>query len=220
MEALGATARTRVHRAPQRAVTERAALHAILDEGLVCHVGFVAGDTPVVIPTGYGRVGERLYLHGSPASRMVRALGAGAPACVTVTLLDGLVLARSAFHHSMNYRSAVVIGCPRVVTGDAEKSHALDLVVDHVAPGRSATLRRPTRKELAATTVLALPLHEASVKRRVGDPSDEDFDVEEGGVWAGVIPLRVVAGDVVTGADVDVVDVPAHVVERVESLRR
>ena len=131
------------------------------------------------------------------------------------------MLARSGFNHSMNYRSAVVIGRPRVVTDEAERSHALDLLVDHVTPGRSAELRRPSRKELAATTVLALPLHEASVKRRVGDPSDEDFDVEAGGVWAGVVPLRLEPGDPVTSSDVaDGVDVPVHVLDRVGSLRQ
>ena len=137
---------------------------------------------------------------------------------VTMTVLDGIVLARSGFNHSMNYRSAVVVGRPRVVTDPAERAHALDLLVEHAAPGRSATLRRPTRKELAATTVLALPLHEASVKQRSGDPVDEVEDVEAGGVWAGVVPLRTVAGEPVTGADVDVVDVPDHVAARVQSL--
>lgn len=188
MEALGSTVRTRLHRVPKRAATDRAALHAILDEGLICHVGFVAGDTPVVIPTGYGRVAERLYLHGSPASRMVRALGAGAPVCVTVTLLDGLVLARSAFHHSMNYRSAVVFGWARPVTDSAERIEALRRFTEHVVPGRWDEVRQPDARELHATAVLALDLDEASVKVRTGPPVDDDEDYALP-IWAGVVPL-------------------------------
>jgi len=188
VEALGSTARTRLHRAPKRAVSDRSALHAILDEGLICHVGFVAGDTPVVIPTGYGRVGERLYLHGSPASRMVRALGAGAPACVTVTLLDGLVLARSAFHHSMNYRSAVVFGVARPVTEPEEHREALRRFTDHIVAGRWDGVRQPNARELGATAVLALELDEASVKVRTGPPVDDDEDYALP-IWAGVVPL-------------------------------
>jgi nitroimidazol reductase NimA-like FMN-containing flavoprotein (pyridoxamine 5'-phosphate oxidase superfamily) len=162
--------------------------------------------------------GGTLYVHGSVASRsLVQA--PERDVSVTVTVLDGLVLARSGFMHSMNYRSAVVVGRPRVVVDGTERSHALDVLVDHVVPGRSAALRRPTRKELAATAVLALPLHEASVKRRSGDPEDEEFDVAAGGVWAGVVPLTTTAGAPSTAADADGLDVPAHVLARVETLR-
>ncbi len=220
---LSPTTRSTPRREKERAQSDRAALHDVLAASLICHLGVVVDGVPLALPTVFGvdpdgpDGGGTLYLHGSVASRSL-VQGPDQDVSATMTVLEGIVLARSGFNHSMNYRSAVVIGRPRVVTGE-EKSHALDLVVDHVAPGRSATLRRPTRKELAATTVLALPLHEASVKQRVGDPGDEDFDIEAGGVWAGVIPLRLVAGDVVTGADVDGVDVPAHVAERAESLR-
>lgn len=216
---LSETPRTTITRMPERGRFDRADLYAVLDAGLICHLGLVRDGAPVVIPTGYGRAGERIYLHASSGSAWAREAD-GAPVCVTVTLLDAIVYARSVFDHSMNYRSAVVVGRPRLVTGEAERSHALDLLVDHVTPGRSATLRRPTRKELAATTVLALPLHEASVKRRAGDPSDEDVDVEAGGVWAGVVPLGVLAGEPVTGADVDVAEVPQHVAARVAALNR
>jgi len=172
-----------------------------------------------VDPDGPDRDGT-LYVHGSVASRSL-VEGPDQDVSVTMTVLDGIVLARSGFNHSMNYRSAVVIGRPRVVLDEAERAHALDLIVDHVTPGRSAALRRPTRKELAATAVLALPLHEASVKRRSGDPEDEDFDVEAGGVWAGVVPLRLVAGTPATGADVAAdVPVPEHVVRRAADLAR
>jgi len=191
MEALGSTARTRLHRVPKAAVTDRSALHAILDEGLICHVGFVSGDTPVVIPTGYGRVGELLYLHGSPASRMLRALGAGAPACVTVTLLDGLVLARSAVHHSMNYRSAVVFGQARLVTDTEERVEALRRFTDHIVPGRWDQVRQPDAREVGATAVLALDLQEASVKTRSGPPKDDDEDYALP-IWAGVVPLALI----------------------------
>ena len=182
-------------REKERAQSDRAALYDVLDASLVCHLGVVVDGVPLALPTVFAvdpdgpDEGGTLYVHGSVASRsLVQA--PGQDVSVTMTVLDGIVLARSGFNHSMNYRSAVVVGRPRVVTDEAERSHALDLLVDHVTPGRSATLRRPTRKELAATTVLALPLHEASVKRRAGDPSDEDVDVEAGGVWAGVVPLR------------------------------
>jgi uncharacterized protein len=159
-----------------------------------------------------------LYLHGSVASRSL-VQGPDQEVSVTVTVIDGIVLARSGFNHSMNYRSAVVIGRPRVVTEEDERAQAFDLLIDHAAPGRSATLRRPTRKELVATTLLALPLHEASVKRRSGDPEDEDFDVDAGGVWAGVLPLRLTGSDPVTSADVVDVPVPAHVTRRAADFR-
>ena len=222
---LSPTTRSTPRREKERAQSDRAALYDVLAASLICHLGVVVDGVPLALPTVFGvdpdgpDAGGTLYLHGSVASLSL-VQGPDQDVSATMTVLDGIVLARSGFNHSMNYRSAVVIGRPRVVTDEAERSHALDLLVDHVTPGRSAHLRRPTRKELSATTVLALPLHEASVKRRAGDPSDEDVDVEAGGVWAGVVPLRVEAGDPVTGGDVDVVDVPAHVLERVRSLRQ
>ena len=221
---LSPTERSTPRREKERARTERIELYDVLDACLICHLGVVVDGVPLALPTvfaydadGPDRDGT-LYVHGSVASRSL-VQGPGEELSVTFTVLDGIVLARSGFNHSMNYRSAVVIGRARQVTDEAERAHAFDLLVDHAAPGRAAQLRRPTRKELAATTVLALSLHEASVKCRTGGPEDEDFDVEAGGVWAGVIPLRLVGGDPVTGADVDVAVVPEHVRERADSLR-
>ena len=221
---LSPTPRSTPRREKERAQADRAALYDVLAASLICHLGVVVDGVPLALPTVFAvdpdgpDEGGTLYLHGSVASRSL-VQGPVQDVSATMTVLDGIVLARSGFNHSMNYRSAVVIGRPRVVSDEAERSHALDLLVDHVTPGRSAHLRRPTRKELAATTVLALPLHEASVKRRSGDPADEDFDVEAGGVWAGVVPLGLLVGDPVTGADADGIDVPAHVLDRVGSLR-
>ena len=220
---LSPTPRSTPRREKERAASDREELHRVLDAALVCHLAVVVDGVPLALPTVFAvdrdgpDRGGTVYLHGSAASRsLVQA--PGQDVSVTVTVVDGLVLARSGFMHSVNYRSAVVVGRPRRVADEDERARALDLLVDHVVPGRSATLRRPTRKELAATTVLALPLHEASVKRRDGDPSDEEEDVEAGGVWAGVVPLRTVAGEPVTGANVGGIDVPEHVVERVRSL--
>ena len=168
-------------------------LDAILDESLVGHAGFVVDGHPFVIPTTYARVDETLYVHGAAASRMLRAVGSGEPVCFTVTLLDGLVLARSAFHHSMNYRSVVVLGRARVVTEAAEKLAALDAIVEHVAPGRGREVRGPNAKELAATVVVALPLDEASAKVRMGGPIDDEEDLALP-CWAGHLPLSLVAG--------------------------
>ena len=224
MSELSPTERTRINRLPERGVADRAALLDVLGEGIVAHVAVDAGDHPVALPVAYGvdpdgpDAGGTLYVHGSVASRSL-VQRPDQDVSVTMTVLDGIVLARSGFNHSMNYRSAVVIGRPRRVEDADERSHALDLLVDHVTPGRSAALRRPTRKELAATTVLALPLHEASVKRRTGDPVDEEEDVAAGGVWAGVLPLRVAGGDPVTSADAAGVPVPEHVVRRAADLR-
>ena len=221
---LSPTERSSPRREKERAQTDRATLHDVLDASLVCHLGVVVDGVPLALPTVFAvdpdgpDEGGTLYVHGSVASRSL-VQGPDQDVSVTVTVLDGIVLARSGFNHSMNYRSAVVIGRPRRVEDADERSHALDLLVDHVTPGRSAALRRPTRKELAATTVLALPLHEASVKRRTGDPVDEDEDVAAGGVWAGVLPLRVAGGDPVTSADAAGVPVPEHVVRRAADLR-
>jgi len=183
------TERTQVQRLPKRGVYQRETVYRILDEGLVCHVGFVAEGKPVVIPTGYGRRGDTLYLHGSPASRMFRALGAGADVCVTVTLLDGLVLARSAFHHSMNYRSVVIFGKATLVEDPAAKREALHAFTEHIAPGRWQEVRQPSEKELRSTTVLAIPLNEVSAKVRTGPPHDDEEDYSLP-VWAGVLPLE------------------------------
>jgi uncharacterized protein len=222
---LSPTSRSTPRREKERAQSDRAALYDVLDASLICHLAVVVDGVPLALPTVFAvdadgpDEGGTLYLHGSVASRsLVQA--PGQDVSVTVTVLDGIVLARSGFNHSMNYRSAVVVGTPRAVTDAEERAHALDLLVDHVAPGRSAALRRPTRKELAATTVLALPLHEASVKRRVGDPQDEGVDVEAGGVWAGVLPLRLTASAPVSSADASDVPVPEHVVRRAADLSR
>jgi len=182
------TGRTTLRRLPQRGSYERAEVYSILDEGFVCHVGFVSGGRPFVIPTAYGRAGDCLYLHGARASRLLKALRDGAEVCVTVTLLDGLVLARSAFHHSMNYRSVVLFGAARPVESREEKARALEAFTEHVLPGRWSEVRRPTEQELDSTLVVAVPLEEASAKVRVGPPVDdeEDYDLP---VWAGVVPL-------------------------------
>lgn len=183
------SARTAVRRLPQRAAYDRGMIDSILDEALVCHVGFVQDGQPFVIPTLHARRGDRLVLHGSAASRMMRTLAGGVPVCATVSLLDGLVLARSAFHHSVNYRSVVVLGTARPVTDPAEKAAALEALVEHVARGRSAEVRPPNDRELRGTTVLELGLDECSAKVRTGPPVDDEEDY---GLpcWAGVLPLR------------------------------
>jgi uncharacterized protein len=191
---LSPTARSTIRRGAGRARADRAELHAALDAGLVCHLGVVLDGAPVVVPTAYGRDGDTLYLHGSTGSATLRAAAAGAPVCVTVTHVDGIVYARSVFHHSMNYRSAVVHGRARLVTDDAERRAGLRVVTEHVAPGSWDHARPPTRKELVATAVLALDLTEASLKVRTGPPVDDDEDVEAGDRWAGVLPLRTAVG--------------------------
>ena len=206
---LPVTDRTRVRRHPERGVFDRAALYTILDEGFVCHVAFAVDGQPYAIPTGYARLGDALYLHGSAASRMVRQLSSGLEVCVTVTLVDGLVLARSAFHHSMNYRSAVVLGRARLVTDRDEKYAALRAFTDQVVPGRWGEVRPITEPELKGTAVLALPIEEASVKVRTGPPLDDGDDLAWP-VWAGVVPLVTTAGDLVPDAHV-LADRRAHV---------
>lgn len=187
------TPRTTLRRLPARGRFDRETVNAILDEGLMCHVGFVAEGQPFVIPTIHARSGDRVYLHGSAASRMLKTLEGGVRLCLTVTLVDGLVMARSAFHHSMNYRSVVVLGDAQAVSDPAEKWEALRTIVEHVAPGRWAEVREPSAKEMAGTLVLRLPLDEASAKVRTGPPLDdeEDYALE---CWAGVLPLRLVPG--------------------------
>jgi len=182
------TDRTTVRRLPQRAAYDAETVYRILDEALICHAGFVVHGNPVVIPTIHWREGDRLYFHGSPAAGMLRNLRNGVPVCVTVTLLDGLVMARSAFHHSMNYRSAVVFGTATEVTDREEKLRALDALVEHVCRGRSKDVRPPSEVELKQTLVLSIPISEASAKVRTGGPVDDDEDYELP-IWAGVIPL-------------------------------
>ncbi|MFI2487485.1 pyridoxamine 5'-phosphate oxidase family protein [Promicromonospora kroppenstedtii] len=222
-DTLSPTARTTPTRGRNRQVDDRRRLMALLDDALIAHLGVVAGAHPVVLPTAFGvdpagpDDGGTLYLHGSVAAGWL------APAlehdvCVTVTELDGLVLARTGFHHSMNYRSAVVIGRPRRVTDQGERRRALDLIVDHMVPGRSATLRPPTRKELAATVVIALPLAEASMKQREGGATLEPGDLELDG-WAGLVPVRRVASPPVT-EDYVSDEVPELVLRRAAELGR
>ncbi|HEU5044558.1 MAG TPA: pyridoxamine 5'-phosphate oxidase family protein [Nocardioidaceae bacterium] len=218
---LSPTARTTVRRHADRAQTDRAALFDVLAGAFVCHVGVPVDGVPLVLPTAYGVDPDgpdecgTLYLHGSVASHSL-VTAPEQEVCVTVTMVDGLVLARSAFHHSMNYRSAVVVGRPRVVTDPDEVHRALALVVDQVVPGRSRTLRPHTRKELAATRVLALPLLESSVKARAGGPVDDEGDVGSGG-WAGVVPVRTTLDAPVTAADAQSADVPDDVLRRVSA---
>jgi nitroimidazol reductase NimA-like FMN-containing flavoprotein (pyridoxamine 5'-phosphate oxidase superfamily) len=181
--------RATVRRLPDRARYDRETIEAVLDEGLVCHVGFVDDGQPFVIPSAYARLGDRVVVHGSAKSRMMGVLAGGAPCCLTVTLLDGLVLARSAFHHSLNYRSVVVLGRAQEIVLPDEKRRALDAIVEHVAPGRGAEVRPPSELELRATRVVTVPLDEASAKVRVGPPKDDADDL---GLpcWAGELPLR------------------------------
>jgi len=181
------TARTTLSRLPKRGSHDRATIAAILDEALICHLGFVHEGQPFVLPTIHARVGSTIYVHGSAASRMLRTLAEGVPVCLTATLLDGLVLARSAFHHSMNYRSVVVLGRADLVADEGEKVEALRAVVEHVAPSRWAEVRSPNANEIKATSVLKLPLDEASAKIRTGPPLDDEEDYALP-IWAGVVP--------------------------------
>lgn len=193
------SARTRLRRLRERGRHDRATIDAILDDGFVCHVGFSDVRGPVVIPTAYARDGDDLYLHGAAGNAALQALRTGAPVCVTVTLVDGLVLARSAFHHSVNYRSVVVFATAVEVTDPAEKRRALEAVVEHVVPGRGADARPVTDLELRVTRVVRVPLDEASAKVRTGGPKDDPEDLELA-VWAGEIPLRLSAGAPVSDA--------------------
>jgi uncharacterized protein len=187
------TERTELHRLPKRGSHDPATIHAILDAGFLAHVGFCVDGQPFVIPTLYGRAGERLYLHGSAASRMLRELDGGAPACVTVTLVDGLVLARSAFHHSMNYRSVMAFGTARAIQDPQRKTQALQVISEHLIAGRWEAVRAPYEKELKATAVLEFTIEEASAKVRTGPPLDDEEDYALP-VWAGVLPLQLRAG--------------------------
>ncbi|GEL26011.1 hypothetical protein PSU4_49650 [Pseudonocardia sulfidoxydans NBRC 16205] len=192
---LSSTPRSSLGRLAERGRTDRADLYDVLDAGIVCHLGIVLDGAPVVLPTGYGRVDDTLYLHGSTGASTLRAAATGMPVCVTVTHVDGVVYARSVFHFSMNYRSAVVHGTARLVTDDQERLDGLHALVENLAPGSWAHARQPNRKELAATTVLALDLAEASVKVRTGPPGDDDADIADPAYWAGVLPVRTVFGE-------------------------
>jgi len=209
-QSLSSTPRTTLHRLSERGRSDRADLDAVLAAGLVCHLGVVIDGVPVVLPTGYGRIGDILYLHGSSANRSLIA-AAGQQICVTITLLDGLVCARAVFHHSMNYRCAVIFGEARLVTDADEKLAALRAVTDHLVPDRWAHVREPSRKELAATAVLAVPLAEASVKVRTGAPKDDEEDYGSG-IWAGVLPAALTFGPAEPDPALeDGVAVPEHI---------
>lgn len=206
-ERLRETKRTSVKRLPKRGNFDRETINAILDEAFICHVGFSVDGQPYVIPTGFARIGDELYIHGSAASRMLRSMADGIDVCVTVTLIDGLVLARSAFHHSMNYRSVVILGRAKMVEDAVEKNRALEAFTEHIIPGRWADVRWPTERELKATTVLRLPITEASAKIRVGDPVDDEDDYSLN-VWAGTVPLGLNPGEPIPdsqlGPDIEV----------------
>jgi nitroimidazol reductase NimA-like FMN-containing flavoprotein (pyridoxamine 5'-phosphate oxidase superfamily) len=205
------TERTKIKRIPKRGNFERDTINSILDEGFVCHIGFTMDEQPFVIPTSYARIGENLIIHGSSASRMMRALAREKPICVTVTLIDGLVLARSAFHHSMNYRSVVVFGTAKVIQDKEEKLAALRALTEHLVPNRWREVRPPNDLELKATTVLSLPIEEASAKIRTGNPVDdeEDYCLD---VWAGVVPLKLIAGNPISDEKLkSEISIPAYV---------
>ena len=211
MTATAPSPRVRVRRVPKRAAYDRAEIDAILDEALVCHVAFVVDEQPYVIPMLHARSGDVVYVHGSTASRLMRTLASGVPCALTATLLDGVVLARSAFHHSANYRSATVLGRASPITSGDEKLRALEAFSEHVAPGRWALVRPPSAQELKGTSVLAIPLDEASAKVRTGPPVDDDEDMGRD-VWAGVIPLTLTAAAPIADPRLaDGVAVPQHV---------
>ena len=210
---LSSTPRTTLRRHRERGMTDRADLYAVLDAGLICHLGVISGGVPMVLPTAYGRDGDTLYVHGSSANRAYGAAD-GQQVCVTVTHLDGLVCARSVFTHSVNYRSAVVFGTATMVRGEDERWQALRTITDHLIPGRWAAARQPTRKEMAATSVLSVPLTEASVKIRTGMPKDEGEDLDLD-VWAGVLPVSVTFGEPEPDPLLrEEIPVPAHIRDR------
>jgi uncharacterized protein len=205
------TERTRVVREPQRGIYDREAIYKILDEGFICHVGFVLDGQPYVIPTMYARVGDAIYFHGSAASRMLRNASGGIPVCVTVTLVDGLVLARSVFNHSMNYRSVVALGTAKLVEAGAEKLEALHGFTQKILPGRWEEARQPNEKELKATSILRLELTEVSAKVRVGPPEDDAEDYALG-IWAGVLPVELKVGEAIRDERCDdSIPVPGYV---------
>jgi uncharacterized protein len=196
------TARTRVVREPERGVYDRETAYRILDEGFLCHIGFAVDGQPFVIPTSYGRKDANLYIHGSAASRMLRQMREGIAVCVTVTLLDGLVLARSIFNHSMNYRSVVILGKATLVDDPEEKLAALHLLSEHIIPGRWDDIRQPNERELKATSVLRVPIEEFSAKVRTGPPIDDEEDYSFP-TWAGVLPVQMNTGDLINDPKLD-----------------
>jgi nitroimidazol reductase NimA-like FMN-containing flavoprotein (pyridoxamine 5'-phosphate oxidase superfamily) len=207
------TDRTKLKRLPKRGHFDRETVYGILDEGFICHVGFAVDGQPFVIPTGYARVDDKLYIHGSQASRMLRSLAGGLDACVTVTIVDGLVLARSAFHHSMNYRSVLVFGHATLVDDPKEKYDALVALSEHIVRGRWADVREPNEEEMIQTTVLCLPMEEASAKIRTGPPLDDEEDYSLP-MWAGVVPLKLIAEQPINDprlpAEIPIPDYAAH----------
>ncbi|MFB4267347.1 pyridoxamine 5'-phosphate oxidase family protein [Nonomuraea sp. GTA35] len=210
---LSTTPRTTLGRSKERGSTDRDNLYEVLDTGLICHLGVVVNGHPMVVPTGYGRIGDTLYLHGSTGAASLRA-GEGTDVCVTVTHLDGIVLARSIFHHSVNYRSAMIYGTARLVTDPDERMAGLRALAEQLAPGQWDYVRRPSRKELAATAVLALSLEEASVKIRRGAPKDEEEDYDLP-VWAGVLPLVTSWGAPEPDSVLpEGIEVPVHILHR------
>jgi nitroimidazol reductase NimA-like FMN-containing flavoprotein (pyridoxamine 5'-phosphate oxidase superfamily) len=212
---LSSTPRTTLTRKKQRAATDRAALYEVLDEGLICHLGLVLGGSPVVLPTGYGRDGDTLYLHGSTGAQSLREGSAGIDVCVTVTLVDGIVYARSLNNHSMNYRSAVIHAQARPVEDREEKMHALHRITDHLAPGSREHARDVNAKEFASVAVLAVDLAEASVKIRAGDAADDPEDLENNPAWAGVLPVQTTFGTPIPASYVPAdTPVPEHVLTR------
>jgi len=202
-----------VKRLPARGAYDQETIYSILDDGFICHVGFAIDGQPYVIPTGYARIGDHVYIHGSSASRMLRSLAEGIDVCVTVTHVDGLVLARSAFHHSINYRSVVVLGQAKMVEDPAEKEMALEAFTEHIIPGRWPEIRWPSELELKATTVLKLAIDEASAKVRTGDQKDDDEDYGMN-VWAGVVPLSSKPGQPIRDSRLaDEIDLPTYISE-------
>lgn len=203
--------RTKVKRLPARGAYDRETIYSILDADFICHVGFIIDGQPYVIPTGFARIGDHLYIHGSSASRMLRTLSEGVDVCVTVTLVDGLVLARSAFHHSINYRSVVVLGKAELVEDREEKERALEAFTEHIIPGRWSEVRWPNELELKATSVLKLPIEEASAKIRTGDPKDDEEDYAMN-VWAGVLPISQTVGKPIPDSRLeDGIVIPPHI---------
>jgi uncharacterized protein len=217
---LSPTPRSTIQRGKSRAATDRAALDAVLAAGLVCHLSVVVDGAPLVLPTGYGRDGDTLFLHGSSGARSLRT-AVDNEICVAVTHLDGIVYARSVFHHSVNYRCAIIHGRARMLTDDAEKLHALQVLTEHLAPGSWEHTRSPNRKELAQTSVLALDLAEAAVKIRAGGPGDDEEDIEAGVAWAGVLPITQNWGTPIPSENLKPGwDTPAHVTERISRAPR
>ncbi len=208
MDEFQQTERTRVHRVAKRATYDKAAIYAILDEALVAHVGFIDGDQPYVLPMVFVRVGDAIYLHGSIRARMLETISAGAPVCATVTHLDGLVLARSAFHHSVNYRSVAIVGHGRAVHDGDEALAALEALTEKTTPGRWSYVRLPNEKEMKATRVVAIPLEEVSAKVRSGPPVDDDEDLDLG-IWAGSVPIVTSYGTPVVASEG--IEMPEHV---------